>query len=95
LWAGAPAGEHLILTSQIVEYEEGDAFKRWLLPGWGTTVLSIHCELKDSATGKLLGAVEARRTISIGGAYSIGAWRTVFASVAKDVVKELRAKIHA
>jgi hypothetical protein len=95
LWTGSTTSEHLIITSKIVEYEEGDAFKRWLLPGWGTTVLSIHCELKESTTGRMIGAVDARRTVSIGGAYSIGAWRTVFAGVAKDVVKELRAKISA
>src|SRR5439155_3276414 len=89
LWTGNPANDRVIMTSQIVEYEEGDAFKRWLLPGWGTTVLSIHCELKDSATNRMIGAVDARRTVSIGGAYSIGAWKTIFASVAKDVVKEL------
>ncbi len=27
------------------------------------------------------------------GGYTIGAWRTVFASIAKDVVKDLRSKI--
>lgn len=95
LWTGGSASEHLIMTSKIVEYEEGDAFKRWMLPGWGTTVLSIHCEVKESGNGRMIGAVDARRTVSIGGAYSIGAWRTIFASVAKDVVKELRTKIGA
>lgn len=93
LWAGGSGSEHLIITSKIVEYEKGDAFKRWLLPGWGSTVLSVHCELKENTSGKIIGSVDARRTVSIGGAYSIGAWKTIFASVAKDVVEELRSKI--
>jgi hypothetical protein len=41
----------------------------------------------------MVGSVEARRTVSFGGAYTIGAWKTVFASVAKDVVKELQTQM--
>lgn len=93
LWTGAGKTDHLIIATKIVEYEPGNAFKRWLLPGYGSTVLTLHCELKDSASGNMVGSVDARRTVSFGGAYTIGAWRTVFASVAKDVVQELRTKI--
>ncbi len=39
LWTGGE-GHKLTLSSKIVEYQKGDAFKRWLLPGWGSTVLS-------------------------------------------------------
>lgn len=93
LWTENLGSEHLIITTKIVEYEKGDAFKRWLLPGWGSTVLSVHCELKESTGGRMIGSVDARRTVSVGGGYTIGAWRTIMASVAKDVVKELRSKI--
>ncbi len=93
LWTKGQQGDHLIIATKIVEYDEGDAFKRWLLPGWGSTVITLHCELKDSVSGKLVGSVDAHRTVSFGGAYTIGAWKTIFASVAKDVVKELRAQI--
>ena len=34
------AGPHLLLPCRIAEYEPGDAFKRWLMPGYGSTVLS-------------------------------------------------------
>jgi hypothetical protein len=94
LWSGGSQDvTHLIITTKIIDYDEGDAFKRWLLPGWGSTVLSMHCELKDSTSGKLAGSVDARRTVSFGGAYTIGAWRAIFASVAKDVVGELRSQM--
>ena len=81
----------LLLNSKIVEYEPGNAFKRWLLPGWGSTILTVQCDLKDG--GNLVGSVDARRTVSVGGGYSIGAWRTIFSSLAEDIVDELKSKI--
>ena len=93
LWTAGQQGGHLIINSKIVEYDPGNAFKRWLLPGYGSTVITLHCELKDSAGGKLIGSVDAHRTVSFGGAFTIGAWERIFASVAKDVVSDLRAQI--
>ncbi len=93
LWTEQAQGDRLVMTSKILEYEEGDAFKRTLIAGWGSTVLSVHCELKDGAGGKLVGAVNARRTVSIGGAFTVGAWKTVFASIAGDLVNELLSEI--
>jgi hypothetical protein len=55
--------------------------------------LSLHCELTDSVGGQKVGSVDARRTVSFGGAYTVGAWATIFSSVAKDVVNELRAQM--
>ena len=80
----------IVITSDIVEYDEGNAFKRWLLPGWGATVLSVHCDLKEGS--QLVGSVEARRTVSAGGGYTIGAWRTIFESLAGDIVEDLQGK---
>lgn len=71
LWAGGP-DRKLVLITKIVEYEPGDAFKRWLLPGWGSTVVGVECELRDA--NDLVGTVRARRTVSFGGGYTIGAW---------------------
>jgi hypothetical protein len=91
LWARGPE-RRLVLSSRITEYEPGDAFKRWLLPGWGSTVVAVEGELRDD-TDAVVGTVRARRTVSFGGAYTIGAWRGVFGSVADDIVSELRSKI--
>jgi hypothetical protein len=90
LWDGS-SGTKLVLNSKIIEYAKGNAFKRWLLPGWGTTVLTIQCDLEDGE--QVVGSAEARRTISFGGGYTIGAWQTIFNSVAKDVVKDLNSQI--
>jgi hypothetical protein len=90
LWVGGE-DHKLVLTTRIVEYEKGSAFQRWLLPGWGSTVVSIQGDLRHA--DQVVGSFQARRTVSIGGGYTIGAWRTIFASVAKDVVNDLRSKI--
>lgn len=57
----------------------------------GTTVLSIQCDLRDN--DMLVGSAEARRTISIGGGYTVGAWKTIFSSIAKDVVKDIMSEM--
>jgi len=85
-------GSKLSLPCQITEYEPGDAFKRWLWPTYGSTVLNVKCELRESGTDKVVGTAEARHTIDAGGAYTIGAWKYIFANLAQDIVKELKGK---
>jgi len=86
-WTKAPAPK-LTLATDIVEYSKGDAFKRWLLPGWGSTVLVVRATLTDDNDRKV-GTVEAKRTVDAGGGYTIGAWKTVFNDLAQDVVTDL------
>lgn len=93
LWMGGSSGEHLIITSKIVEYKKGSAFLRWLMPGLGATVLSVKCELKETTTDKIIASVKAQRSVWGGGLYTVGAWQTVLDSTAKDVVEELGSKI--
>ena len=91
LWK-ADAAPKLVLAADIVEYEPGDAFKRWLLPGWGATVLVVRGTLVD-AEKRAVGSVEAKRTVEAGGGYTIGAWETVFRDIANDIVTRLREKL--
>jgi len=92
LWVDQEAETNrLVLLSKIVEYAEGDAFKRWLLPGWGATILTVHGELRNG--DQLVGTAKARRNVYAGGAYTIGAWKTVFSKVAEDIVDDLKEKI--
>jgi len=79
----------LVMNMSITDYQKGDAFKRWLMPGYGSTVLTIHCELVD-AEGNVDAMADARRTVDAGGAYTIGAWESIFNQVAKDLVEDLR-----
>lgn len=89
-WTKEPAPK-LTLATDIVEYSKGDAFKRWLLPGWGSTALVVRATLTDSGNRKV-GTVEAKRTVDAGGGYTIGAWKTVFDDLARDVVSDLEAQ---
>lgn len=89
-----PGGEvpRLQLTADIVEYAKGDAFKRWLMPGYGSTVLVVRGVLHDSENRKV-GSVDAKRTVDAGGLYTVGAWETIFRSVAEDVIVKLEEQV--
>ena len=93
LWLG---GEEpfLLMESRIVGYKKGSAFKRWMMPGWGATELSIRCELKDDKKN-VVGKAAATREVFAGGGYTIGAWKTVFNDVANDVAEDLREQIES
>jgi hypothetical protein len=93
LWLGdkEPA---LFMESRITGYKKGSAFKRWMMPGWGATELSIRCELKDDKDN-LVGSAMASREVVAGGGYTIGAWKTVFKDVASDVAEDLRYQIES
>jgi hypothetical protein len=90
-WTGGSTPK-LVLTADIVEYSKGDAFKRWLMPGWGSTVLVVRGALYDS-DNRQIGSVDAKRTVDAGGGYTIGAWETIFRNVADDVVLKLAEQV--
>lgn len=93
LWLGGKVPV-LIMESRITGYRKGSAFKRWLMPGWGATELSIRAELKDDKNN-LVGSAIASREVVAGGGYTIGAWKTVFKAVARDVAEDLRTQIES
>ena len=73
----------------IVEYQPGDAFKRWLLPGWGETKLTVLC-IVNAKNGDKAGEIEVSKSIAAGGGFTAGAWEYVFTDVAKAVVEEIK-----
>lgn len=91
LWTENNEGTKLVINTTIVEYEKGNAFKRWVMPGWGSTILAIQCDLKND--DHLVGSANAKHVISFGGGFTIGAWKTVFSDIAKRVVGDLEAEI--
>lgn len=87
---GSAPGEAIVLNFSITEYAAGNAFKRWLFPGWGSTVLGMQVGLfqkKDAQ--KKLGTIRIRRSVDLGGAYTIGAYKTVFKEAAQAIVEQL------
>jgi hypothetical protein len=90
-WTSDPTPK-LTLSADIVQYAKGDAFKRWLMPGWGSTVLVVHATLTDAGSHEV-GAVDAKRTVDAGGGYTIGAWESIFRDIAGDVVTDLEKQV--
>ena len=76
----------------LKEYAPGDALKRWLMPGWGQTKLTVQCVVTDK-DGLQAGEIEVSRSIAAGGGYTIGAWHYIFSDVAKALVKEIKGKM--
>ena len=93
LWLGDKEPT-LFMETRIVGYKKGSAFKRWMMPGWGATQLSIRCELKDDKKN-VVGSAVASREVVAGGLYTVGAWQTVFNDVANDVAEDLREQIES
>ncbi len=90
LWSSTDTVPRMVISTRVVEYEPGYSLKRWLIPGWGTALCTVHCELKHSETHTLLGSIDVRRTISIG---RFAGWRAVVTDVAADVATQIKRKI--
>jgi hypothetical protein len=92
-WSGEDSRDHFVLNLEITEYRPGNAFKRWLLPGYGSTVLAIQGTLVEASTGAVAATIHHRRSIHFGGAYTIGAWQTIFQTIADDLARDLKIRI--
>jgi len=80
------------MNINIIEYRKGDAFKRWLWPGYGSTVLVVEAMLLDNE-GNVDATAQANRSVDFGGGYTAGAWKKIFANVAEDLVSDLEKSI--
>ncbi len=92
-WAGDASAERFILKAMIINYEMGNAFKRWLLPGYGSTILEVKCDLVSGRDGSLAATLHHKRGVYMGGAFTIGAWKGIFDSVAADIANELETRL--
>jgi hypothetical protein len=77
------------MNLNIIEYRKGDAFKRWLWPGYGSTVLVIEATLLDK-DGNVDATAQANRSVDAGGGFTAGAWEKIFKTVANDLVSDLK-----
>ena len=92
LWDGSPNNKYYAISVRIIDYDMGNAFKRWLLPTYGSTVLSVHTDVIDLEKNEIITFMEHKQTIAAGGAYSIGAWKYIFNNVAKDIAIDIERK---
>jgi hypothetical protein len=82
----------LIIKSSLISYEPGNAFKRWILPGFGKTQATVKTSLIDKKTGKVLGELVSAETVSAGGLYSAGADKRILDAIAEGIVDEIEKK---
>lgn len=92
-WQGEPEADRFILNIVVDDYEPGNAFKRWLLPGYGATIVHVSGTLIDVSSGEVAGEIDHERGVYMGGAYSIGAWESIFGTIADDIATELENRI--
>lgn len=78
----------LVMNVKILDYDEGNAFKRWMMPGWGATKLSITAEILEN--DNVIADSNATYKIYAGGVYSIGAWKKVFDNIAEVIVEDFK-----
>jgi len=84
--------KYFILSVNITDYEMGNAFKRWLMPFYGATILKVEGELTDSIKGESVTKFEHRQSIVAGGLYTVGGWKTIFDTVARDIATDLKRR---
>ncbi|MEI6066878.1 MAG: YajG family lipoprotein [Methylococcaceae bacterium] len=94
LGSGDKTAPRFLFDVKIVDYEPGNAFKRWIIPGWGSTLLNVRGELRTADSGAVAAVIENKRSIFAGGAYTIGAWKSIFGNVADDLVQEMKTRIN-
>lgn len=81
----------LVLTCEVTQYVEGSAFRRWLMPGWGSTVGQIALMVSKAKDQSAVVIIQGNAVVSAGGLYTIGADDYILKSAADDVVSKLRA----
>jgi hypothetical protein len=81
----------LVLNCEVTQFVEGSAFKRWLMPGWGSTVGQIALMLSSAKDQSAVAIIQGNATVSGGGLYTVGAQDYILKSAADDVIAKLRA----
>jgi uncharacterized lipoprotein YajG len=89
----SPAESDFLLNVNITDYRPGSAFERWVVPGWGSTVLTVRGDLLELDSRKVAAQIEDQRSVAAGGLYTIGAEHYIFNNVARDLAKDLRIRI--
>ncbi|MCR5259344.1 MAG: hypothetical protein K6E40_14445 [Desulfovibrio sp.] len=83
------AGDGYRIKTSILKYEPGNAFKRWLMPGYGATKLYTESYVYDRNDVQVA-KIPVTRYVGMGGGFTIGAWKEVFTDVARELVRTLK-----
>jgi hypothetical protein len=83
-----PTAEYT-MTCDVSGFLAGSAFKRWLMPGWGSTVGQVAAMIIDSRTGETVLIARGNATVSAGGLYTIGADTYILRTAVNDAVRQM------
>ena len=72
----------------VIQYQQGSAVARWMMPGVGKTILSVEGTVVD-ASGAVIATSQATESIGAGGGFTAGAWKYIFGNVADKLVGDL------
>ena len=78
----------------ILFYAPGNAFVRWLLPGAGSTLLSVEAFIVDEQSVQVA-KIPVERHISAGGGFTIGAYKYIFKDVAEEISSVIKKSTKA
>lgn len=80
----------ILLTCDIERFIEGSAFKRWIMPGWGSTQGAVSVMLVRKDGYKVLANFKSQASVEAGGFYTLGAEEYILDSAFDEIVKQLR-----
>lgn len=73
----------------VKNYDPGNAFGRWVMPGVGSTVVEVSSEVSNPE-GNAVGTIRTENSVDAGGGFTIGAWKYIFEHAASEIVTELK-----
>lgn len=80
-----------VLHCEVVQFLEGSALKRWVMPGWGSTVAQVAIMLSNARDQSTVVIVRGNSVVAAGGLYTAGAEDYILKSAVDDAVSKLRA----
>ena len=81
----------LLFTCDIESFKEGNALKRWVVPGWGATDATVAVVVRDIATRRILVVTRSQQEVGGGGLFSIGANEYILDRAFNDIIKQHEA----
>ena len=82
---------HLVLTCDIERFAEGSALKRWVMPGWGSTLVSVAVMVWEKPGDNILSTFRSQSSVKEGGLYTVGADQYILSVAFNDIVDQLRS----
>ena len=81
----------LVVTCDLERFTEGSALKRWIMPGWGSTLAAIAVMVWEKPGDHILATFRSQSSVKEGGLYTVGADQYILTVAFNEIVDQLRA----